>query len=291
VQAPSYSQNFNRYTYALNNPLKYTDPSGKFFILDSWVAGFIDGFFSSGSNRLDNALVEADTRTRNDVKLTLGLIIPDKNKTFGGQVWEIISRVTWQAPQTLGGWLTTQWSNTIEGNINWVDYKYGATIAQSKGSWGAITQGPYIMGDESIETDANNPLFQHEYGHYIQSQSMGHAYYSRVGIPSAFSKGVHDFTPFEQDANRRAFLYFNKETPDFQDDTELWNVDSRNNKGWDFWRNPLNINGSNTRGQYVDYRNCENVTSLDKISISAQWYDHVSWIFIPAPFFQGLYNY
>ena len=28
VQAPEYSQNYNRYSYALNNPLKYTDPSG-----------------------------------------------------------------------------------------------------------------------------------------------------------------------------------------------------------------------------------------------------------------------
>ena len=29
VQAPDYSQNFNRYSYCLNNPLKYNDPSGE----------------------------------------------------------------------------------------------------------------------------------------------------------------------------------------------------------------------------------------------------------------------
>ena len=28
VQAPDYSQNYNRYSYVLNNPLKYTDPDG-----------------------------------------------------------------------------------------------------------------------------------------------------------------------------------------------------------------------------------------------------------------------
>jgi len=32
VQMPDNSQNFNRYSYALNNPLKYTDPSGEFFV-------------------------------------------------------------------------------------------------------------------------------------------------------------------------------------------------------------------------------------------------------------------
>lgn len=31
VQTPDFTQNFNRYTYALNNPLKYTDESGELF--------------------------------------------------------------------------------------------------------------------------------------------------------------------------------------------------------------------------------------------------------------------
>jgi len=31
VQAPDFSQSFNRYSYCLNNPLIYTDPSGELF--------------------------------------------------------------------------------------------------------------------------------------------------------------------------------------------------------------------------------------------------------------------
>ena len=32
VQMPDFTQNYNRYSYALNNPLKYTDPSGEVFV-------------------------------------------------------------------------------------------------------------------------------------------------------------------------------------------------------------------------------------------------------------------
>ena len=38
VQMPDNSQNFNRYSYCLNNPLKYTDPSGDVFVLDDFIA-------------------------------------------------------------------------------------------------------------------------------------------------------------------------------------------------------------------------------------------------------------
>lgn len=40
VQMPDNSQNFNRYSYCLNNPLKYTDPSGNLFGIDDVVIAF-----------------------------------------------------------------------------------------------------------------------------------------------------------------------------------------------------------------------------------------------------------
>lgn len=47
VQMPDFSQNFNRYTYCLNNPLIYTDPSGEW----NWLVGglgFVFGYVSHG---------------------------------------------------------------------------------------------------------------------------------------------------------------------------------------------------------------------------------------------------
>ena len=37
VQAPDFTQNFNRYSYALNNPLRYTDVSGVFVITTTMI--------------------------------------------------------------------------------------------------------------------------------------------------------------------------------------------------------------------------------------------------------------
>ena len=40
VQMSDNSQNFNRYSYCLNNPLKYTDPSGDLFGIDDVIIAF-----------------------------------------------------------------------------------------------------------------------------------------------------------------------------------------------------------------------------------------------------------
>ena len=39
VQAPDFSQSFNRYAYCLNNPLRYTDPDGEIALTTLAVVG------------------------------------------------------------------------------------------------------------------------------------------------------------------------------------------------------------------------------------------------------------
>jgi RHS repeat-associated protein len=48
VQAPDFSQNFNRYSYCVNNPLRYSDPNGEFFFIFSHISWSKHGGLSIG---------------------------------------------------------------------------------------------------------------------------------------------------------------------------------------------------------------------------------------------------
>ena len=48
VQSPDFTQNFNRYAYCLNNPLKYTDPSGEFIWIIPNIGWSKEGGLSIG---------------------------------------------------------------------------------------------------------------------------------------------------------------------------------------------------------------------------------------------------
>lgn len=50
VQDPINTQSYNRYSYVLNNPLKYTDPSGEWLGIDDAVAFVIGGAVNLGIN-------------------------------------------------------------------------------------------------------------------------------------------------------------------------------------------------------------------------------------------------
>ena len=51
VQIPNFSQSFNRYSYCLNNPLKYTDPDGE---IVWWVAAIVVGGTLNAAFNADN---------------------------------------------------------------------------------------------------------------------------------------------------------------------------------------------------------------------------------------------
>jgi RHS repeat-associated protein len=50
IQDPSFTQSYNRYSYAWNNPLKYTDPSGQVLFWDNVILGAVGGVFNVVTN-------------------------------------------------------------------------------------------------------------------------------------------------------------------------------------------------------------------------------------------------
>ena len=272
VQAPDNSQSFNRYSYCLNNPLKYVDPSGEFFLFTLWNAtkDFLVNTFVKSWSQGFNAWSNSSNwiSTTNAFKIDMGL--------YKGNFKQIISRFTWEAPQTILGYLAGSIQNTLYG-VKSVSYYGGATAIETyKAKWGGFTLGSFIIGERGLQADPNNPLFQHEYGHYLQSQSAGLFYLQRYAIPSlidAAGDSDHNYHATEQDANIRAFKYFMKHEPNFEKaDGPRWDKRYNPIKGYD-WSKPID----SPANQLV----------LKKGTMSLGWADYM---FGPSILIPGFFN-
>ena len=277
VQMPENSQNFNRYSYCLNNPLKYTDKNGKFFVIDDFIIGFFRGAFTG-----ENVWKTGYRQAANAFKIWEGLFTLDSNKNFWGKTWELISRFTYQSFQTKIGFLYALTNNTI-GNVSQVRHLYGATVTTQSSNWllkdgQAVTLGNFITGGDDLKADPYNSLFQHEYGHYIQSQRYGYAYMTGIGLPSLMDVkqdvNNHRFFDIERDANYRAYRYFCKNVEGFGPDN------------WDFTNHPLLPKGYNDA---IFYNNPNYMGFVREfISISPKWYHYpIGFVMgeIPFPIF------
>jgi hypothetical protein len=286
---------------AENSLVRKTDRP-ELFIVDSWLSGFIWGVAQADSCKLRSGWKRAGRAAANDVKIWGGLFISDPNRKFFGRCWEHLSRFTYELPQTATGFLYAHFENTVAGNADTIRYRNGAVVLTGRRGlffdYGgpAVTMGNYICGYENIHADPDNPIFQHEYGHYLQSRAMGIAYFGRIAIPSIRSEhgnytknySCHDYHPAELDANRRAFLYFNRNAENFRDDNSLSGRVSTN-RGWDFDRNPLAGAGTPVYRKrdtlwYVDYRKQADIDSIRKLKVSSRWYDYL------FPIVSGFYN-
>lgn len=205
VQLPDFSQSFNRYSYCLNNPMKYTDPEGNFFIgtILSAVTDFIGNLFNHGFN-----VSQYDwDRTINAWRIDMSM--------FRGDLGQILNKWTWGIVQsgignTLGHVLN------ILGQVDDVSHMDGmVALSGITKKGGAFTIGHYSFGPDGYEATWKDHLFVHEYGHYLQSLDFGPFYIPFIGIPSLVSaSGItgldHNLHWYEVDASRRGARYFDK---------------------------------------------------------------------------------
>lgn len=261
------------------------------FIVDSWMSGFIHGLVKNKEHRWKGAWKKAASQVKNDIRIWGGLFVTDTNLTGGQRFLELGSRHTYQAPQTGIGFVVSHFYNTVLCKVNSVSYANGSSVLNMNVKWTGICFGNYILAKNTIEAHPNNRIFQHEYGHYLQSKRMGFAYLIRVGLPAIMSKGDHDAHPVEVDCNREGFLYFNRMDSTFQNDSVLFDK-----KGWNFLYNPFpdsvgtKIKFTKFTLNYIDFSDSLQVADIDKIKVRARWFDYFSWIIFPAPVFVGIAN-
>ena len=260
IQAPENPMNFNRYTYAMNNPVKYNDPSGDFFLktiftlaYDFFRTGFTKGgfeFWNWGSDHFNSAWRQFDptmtgSKTNNAFWIDAGRFITDPNRSSLGQTWQIISRLTWQSPQMELGNLYSHVRN-MTGEIDNIEFYSGATLVNGNTNdpsdrWG-LTLGSYINGRNLRADPFTDQMFRHEYGHTLQSEVLGPFYTGSVGVRSLIGSGLdaigwndHDREWYETNANQMALNYFKRHDPD------IFNP-SQGGTPWNFSSNPTKYN-------------------------------------------------
>lgn len=270
-------------------PVRANPEKQQFFIIDSYIIGWATGLCTGKGQRWKCANELAARKAKNDAKIWGGLFVADTNKSKGRMTGEILSRFTYEFPQTLGGFMTAQFYNTYTKRVNTVDYRYGATVMNMNVNWPGVSLGSYILADDRLRPDNNNKLFQHEYGHYLQSQRMGWAYLIRVGLPAIMSKGDHDRHPVEVSCNAEAWMYFHSTFPDFKND-DKWG----DTLGWNYYFNPFpdsvgeRVLYKSDSISVIDVTSSEHLRQLEALKVKATFMDYFTWIFPPAAFVTGV---
>jgi RHS repeat-associated protein len=239
VQAPNFSQNFNRYSYVLNNPVVYADPDGEAWY--HWVLGALSimdpisatttATVAAGTVTVTvGATAAANVTAITGFSTTLTTLILPVQQTAGTLDFAVgladgLFSNRWDRLKHWGlielgfnlripGWEDTQsmLGNTASHTRNIFGYVDGVTINNlalvvndvnpNAGRMWGFTLGSYV---NSQNIDRN--MTRHELGHTIQSRMLGPLYMTKVAVPSLLSntfgsENYHDSSWYEVWASR-----------------------------------------------------------------------------------------
>ncbi|MBR4594295.1 MAG: hypothetical protein IKO33_06940, partial [Bacteroidaceae bacterium] len=141
VQEPANSQNYNRYSYCLNNPLKYTDPTGEYWLIDDLIAAGIGGVVNVISNAFQgniNGFGDFFAAFGAGAIGGVGALYPE----FGGWVW---------GGAAVGA--TNAWLGGATGDDIWKGAVIGAlsgVAGGAAGQWGGQYLGNLVINGFNV---------------------------------------------------------------------------------------------------------------------------------------------
>jgi hypothetical protein len=262
VQMPDYTQNFNRYSYALNNPLVYSDPSGYWFGLDDAVvagAGFLFGYLSYG-------ITQGDWGGKALLSGGIGALTAWVGYNTAGLAYGCVDKVTMNyvgsmAINTVAGQIIPPMNIPVGDNISLsvspgIGMSSGGSLVGGLNFSGTYTSGDWaftaghgvgnthnsMFGSATYYDRANSQYFSY-YATYFggqYKQTVGGLGYSKGDFSIRFE---NDFFAHSGDKYRTNAIEFG--LGDFVMGTNLWtnNPDPNNeNKDW-------NPDGTNLRGK------------------------------------------
>ncbi len=253
VQMPDNSQNFNRYSYCLNNPLKSVDPSGEF------IFTALTAIFETAKNVMTRGVNFSHYNYKRTVfaaKIDAGL--------FQGNFSQVSSRLTWGISNALIGNIFAHFQN-LTGKLDGVTHLDGVVALNDGAIGNPFTIGPYVFGSKGMVASWKDHTFVHEYGHTMQSNLLGPLYVPLVAMPSmASTTGIggknHSTRWFEVWASRLGGMHFDKKygrgkegyqkgNPDYFD------IDSFSTGSYSAYKNPRTNNFNEKAHPISGHRN------------------------------------
>lgn len=151
VQSPFFSQNFNRYSYCINNPLKYSDINGDVFGFDDLLIGAAIGAIISAATYTVSTIVTKQKWSMNNFWRSMGI------GALGGALGAISGAIGGALGSSIGNsWgynILSQTSNTVITNIifgdnmEWKDMigiVAGAAVGTALPKYKAIKAKPIV---------------------------------------------------------------------------------------------------------------------------------------------------
>ena len=203
VQDPDFTQNYNRYSYCLNNPLKYTDESGELIGIDDVLLAMMMG---SVFGMISGALLanEMGAQSFSDYipYLLAGATIGASASLFGLTAGSFITNIS-----SLGGFAGGTLSGAASGATSGFIYGFSSTMMQTGNPVQSLHNGFSSGGKASISSGLIGGITGG-----IHSKRNGGSFWSGIGETIDY---VYD--PREYNEGLAPLEYSQQTVSDFSD--------------------------------------------------------------------------